>query len=102
MRHLVTVIDWYGPYDFEEAKSVARNDFYSGLYLCTGRCKYERGRPKIQYVGIAQKAMHTRVNDAHHKLSLVTKDRKIWLGEVSSLESPGRRVKGVVAEITVS
>ena len=93
MRHLVTVIDWYGPYDFADAMRIAREEFDDGLYLCIGRQAYERGRPKIQYVGIAQKSMQTRVNNNHHKLSEVTKDRKIWLGEVGSLGSPGRRDK---------
>ncbi len=93
MRHFVTVIDWYGPFTFEEAKAAAKADFASGLYLCTGRRAYQRGKPSIQYVGIAQKSMATRINNSHHKLTKVTKDCAIWIGEVSSLGWPGRRAK---------
>jgi hypothetical protein len=93
LRHLVTVIDWYGPYDFEGAKAAARKDFDSGLYMCAGLLPYQRGKPKIQYVGIAQKSMATRVNNRHHKLHEVTKQRTIWLGEVASLGSPGKKTK---------
>lgn len=92
LRHLVTVIDWYGPYDFEEAKKEAGCQFNSGLYLCTGQLPRQRGKPKIQYIGIAS-ILGTRVTERHHKLNDVTRQRKIWLGEVTSLGSPGKKTK---------
>lgn len=94
MRHLVTVIDWYGPYNsLESAKQAAKADYAGGLYLCIGQQEHEVDPPSIQYVGIAQQDMATRVNEYHHALTKVKRGFKLWMGEVSSLESPGRRHK---------
>ncbi len=95
MRHLVTVIDWYGPYTHVEAvETVKTEDFGDGLYMCLGKTKGQRGWPRLQYIGIACRDLSTRVkNNGHHKIDDVTCDRKLWLGEVSSLGVPGKKTK---------
>ncbi len=94
MKHLVVVIDWYGPYSLEKAiLAVNSGDYEMGLYMCLGKLKGKHGPSKIQYVGIAGKDLKSRLNDNHAKLQLVTRDRKIWLGEVGSLGVPGKKKK---------
>lgn len=94
MRHLVTVIDWYGPFSHKEAVTAVKEDgFADGLYLCLGKTKGKHGNSKLQYVGIAGKDLKSRVKTGHYKLDLVTRDRTLWLGEVSSLGVPGRKTK---------
>jgi hypothetical protein len=93
MRHLVTIIDWYGPYSFEEAVKAAKEEFDNGLYLCLGKTKSQHGATKLQYVGIAGESLSTRINESHQKLTLVTRDRVIWLGEVGTMGVPGIKKK---------
>src|SRR5690348_3043922 len=83
-------VDWYGPYDLDEARESA-DGMGPGLYLCIGQCRYER-RIQIQYVGIG-KNVRTRLQEDHHKLCKVTKQRELWIGEISTAEPSGRRVK---------
>jgi len=91
-RHLMIAINWYGPYrDLDQARLCARHDYTHGLYLAIGRCRNERTR-RLQYVGIGT-AIHSRLNERHHKLSLVEREREIWLGEIATAEPSGRRLK---------
>ena len=96
MRHLVTVIDWYGPFSsLTDANQAAKDEYDGGLYLCIGQQEHDTAPPSIQYVGIAQWDMASRVNERHHALPKVKRGFKLWMGEVSSLESPGRRKKQI-------
>lgn len=91
-KHLMIAIYWYGPYrNIDEARAAARDYYGHGLYLAVGKCKGER-RLAMQYVGIGE-AMHTRLNDRHHKLSLITRERRIWLGEIATAEPSGKKMK---------
>ena len=91
-KHLMIAINWYGPYaDMDEARRRARHDYEHGLYLAIGKCRYER-RLALQYVGIGA-AIHTRLNERHHKLSLVIRERSLWLGEIATAEPSGKRLK---------
>lgn len=91
-KHLMIAIDWYGPYyDLDEARKMARLDYAKALYMCIGRRPYQRTEA-IQYVGIGT-SVHTRMTQGHHKLSLVTGERKIWLGEIATAEPSGKRLK---------
>jgi len=99
VKHLVTVLDWYGPYNYEEALKAARENFSDGVYLCTGKIKSAQGKPKIQYVGIAGKELKTRVGDNHHKLKMVTRERQLWFGEIGSLVPPGKKAKKTNASL---
>lgn len=94
MRHLVTVIDWYGPYTQAEAiEAVISDGFKGGLYMCLGKYKGQHGKARLQYIGIASKELSTRVKDGHPKIDCVNRDKELWLGEVSSFGVPGKKTK---------
>ena len=90
MKPTVALIDWYGPYSVEDA-APSSFDFEDGLYLAIGRRSYER-EVKLQYIGLT-KSLSRRLNNSHHKLGEVKRDFNIWLGEVSSPRTPGRKTK---------
>ncbi len=91
-RHLMIAINWYGPYeDLNHARKCALHDYEHGLYFAIGKRHGERAK-SLQYIGIGE-AIHTRLNDRHHKLSLIVREREIWLGEVATAEPSGKRLK---------
>lgn len=97
-KHLMIAINWYGPYpDLDEARKHARHDYVHGLYLAIGKCKYERRRA-LQYVGIGN-SIHTRLTSRHHKLSLIVRERTLWLGEIVTAEPSGKRLKATRATL---
>ena len=91
-KHLMIAVDWFGPYnDMQEAQIRAREDYAHGLYLCIGKCAYER-KQSMQYIGIG-KNLYTRIKEDHHKMSLVIRDRQLWLGEIVTAEPSGKKIK---------
>ena len=89
-KSVIAVVEWYGPYSKDEARNNA-SDFDDGLYMAIGKKKYER-TANLQYVGLASN-LRARLNSEHHKLPLVTRDLRLWLGEVTTPRSPGRKIK---------
>lgn len=90
MKPVVAVIEWYGPYTLEDARE-ASFAYADGIYIALGKTKNQRAS-RLQYVGLASD-LPTRLNGSHHKLPLITRDREIWLGEVVSPRTPGRKIK---------
>lgn len=91
-KHLMVAINWYGPYhSIDEARESAWQDYSDGLYFAMGKCKHER-RKTLQYIGIGRK-ISTRLNASHHKLRLIVREMEIWLGEISTAEPSGKRLK---------
>ena len=84
-------IDWFGPYTLDGAAEAAKSDYDHALYMCIGKRKYER-TAKLQYIGIGTNVT-TRLKEDHHKLSHVTSERQMWLGEVSTAEPSGKKLK---------
>jgi hypothetical protein len=76
-----------------EAIKSCKEDFADGLYLCLGKTKGQRGKSRIQYIGIAGSDINTRLKDPKHKIHTVTRDQRFWLGEVNSLGVPGKKLK---------
>jgi hypothetical protein len=91
MKAIVAVIEWYGPYCFDEAKEAARENYDDGLYMVVGKRKNKQ-KNLMQYVGIASE-LDSRLSKNHHKIPEVTREQVIWLGEVISPRSPGRKLK---------
>ena len=95
MKSMTTIIDWYGPYSLEEAQQASQFDYDDGLYAVIGKRKHQRAS-HLQYMGIA-KDLCIRLNSCHHKIPQVIRDSTyegaLWLGEVSSPRTPGRKVK---------
>lgn len=90
MKHLVVVVDWYGPFSPEEARKAAA-DFEDGLYLGIGRRHYQHGPSTPQYIGLSKNLPSRLAN--HHKLPEITRDARLWLGEVASSNVPGKKAK---------
>lgn len=90
MKPTIALIDWYGPYSPEDAAPAAF-DYNDGLYLAIGKGSYERS-VNLQYIGLAS-SLSRRLSNAHHKLGKVKTEVSIWLGEVSSPRTPGRKIK---------
>jgi len=90
VKPIVAVIEWYGPYSLEEART-ASFDYKDGIYLALGKTKNQRSS-RLQYVGLAAD-LPARLNGYHHKLPLITREQAIWLGEVVSPRTPGRKIK---------
>lgn len=97
MKHLALVIDWYGPYTYKEALEASKDDYSAGLYVGIGKCRSERRTAKPQYIGIS-KNLGKRL-EHHHKLPEITRDTKLWLGEVANFEPPGKRRKSTSASL---
>ena len=89
MKHLAVVVDWYGPYSVEEALQAATYEYGSGLYVGIGKCRYERGSSRPQYIGLS-KNLASRIAN-HQKLPEITREAKLWLGEVATSEPPGKK-----------
>lgn len=91
MKAIIAVIDWYGPYALEDAQKASRFDYDDGLYMVIGKAKAQRLR-RVQYMGIAS-YLHARLRGNHHVIPEVTRDTEIWLGEVASPRTPGKKLK---------
>jgi len=91
-KHAAIIIDWYGPYCLSDAKEVAKENFDAGAYVAFGKQKYKKGRSLLQYIGISSN-LARRLNEDHEKLSLITRNRILWLGEVASTGIPGPKNK---------
>ena len=90
MKTIVSVIDWVGPYSWSEA-AAASADYEDGVYVAIGKTKRQRSS-RLQYVGLASN-LSSRINGYHHKLEKITRDLEIWLGEVVSPRTPGKKLK---------
>ena len=91
-KHVAIIIDWYGPYSLTDAKRVAKESFGAGVYVALGKLKHKRGPSLFQYIGISSN-LTQRIKADHDKLSLITRNRIMWLGEVASTGIPGPKNK---------
>ena len=78
VENLTIRLHWRGPYTKEE---VCDTNIGNGLYLLTGKRRYERSE-QIQYCGITAGQFRNRFKQ-HHKISEITRELKIWLGEIA-------------------
>lgn len=91
MKSIVAVIDWYGPYSLEAAQFSSKFDYDDGLYVVIGKTKGQRLK-RIQYIGIATD-LHRRLCCNHHAIPEVSREAELWLGEVASPRTPGKKMK---------
>ncbi len=91
-KQVAIIIDWYGPYDLESAKSAAKEDYGPGLYMLIGKVKSQKSPSKLQYIGIADK-LDKRLGNNNIAISKLTQELEIWMGEVASFGVPGRKRK---------
>ena len=89
-KQLAVIVDWYGPYNtLKEANMAAGDEYKDGLYMVIGRQRYQRGDSQLQYLGISD-SLCERLHECHRKIQKVTRERRLWLGVVSSLFGSGR------------
>jgi hypothetical protein len=99
MKHLAIVIDWYGPYSRQQAKEVSK-DFVDGLYLGIGKRRHQRSDAAPLYIGLSG-TLAARIAN-HQTLDKITREAKLWLGEISSSNVPGRRLKKTPATLDMT
>jgi hypothetical protein len=79
----VFVIEWKGP--FYDVNQIRDEDFENSFYLITGKTKYQKQGPFIQYCGISKKrSVFKRLTDKNHKHNMITREKEIWIGQFSN------------------
>jgi hypothetical protein len=100
MKHLAVVVDWYGPYSPDEAKVSSRIDYDSGLYLGIGKRKHQKSAAVPQYIGLS-KNLAARLSN-HNKLPDISRESRLWLGEVATAHVPGKKLKKTQATLDLA
>ncbi|MFS1438711.1 hypothetical protein [Shewanella sp. 10N.286.48.A6] len=77
--HTTVIVDWRGPFSYQEIEE--NSDWGNGLYLATGKLKYER-EATIQYCGITEGSFHGRFKN-HHKVHEINRQQEFWIGEIN-------------------
>jgi len=80
------IVDWRGPFSYDDIKD--NSDWSNGLYLATGKLKYQR-KSKIQYCGITGGGFYERLRK-HHKVHKIEWDQEFWIGEISYPDNASR------------
>ncbi len=88
------IIDWFGPYNHEDALSKSEQDYDDGLYMLIGKTKYQKTKNSLQYIGIA-KDLSIRLKNNQSTIDQLSQKLIIWLGEISSYGVPGRKIKSI-------
>jgi len=91
------IIQWFGPYDFEEVASAA--NFGNGIYLIAGKQSYQR-KSEIQYCGITEDSFYNRIR-THHKRDFILRDQTFWLGQFLYPKKLNRSVLETAEKIIV-
>lgn len=77
--HTTIIVNWRGPFSYDEIE--ANSDWGNGLYLASGKLKYERDA-NIQYCGITEGSYIKRFRN-HQKVHEIVKQQKFWIGSIS-------------------
>ncbi len=95
--HTTVIIDWRGPFTFEEIEK--NPEWRNGVYLLSGKRRYKHIK-QIQYCGITEGSFASRFAQ-HHKLPEINRDLRIWLGEVSYPKNATRHFLEMAESIIV-
>ncbi|MFT6928414.1 MAG: hypothetical protein ACJAZP_004066 [Psychromonas sp.] len=95
--HTTVIIDWLGPYNYAEIKQ--NPGWSNGLYLATGKLKYER-EATIQYCGITEGSFIGRFK-SHHKVHKISREQAFWLGTVKYPHEASRHFLEIAESIIV-
>ena len=79
MSQVTINIHWYGPFTEED---IPQLDEGNGLYMLTGKRRYQRSDSEIQYFGITETSYRTRFRN-HKALKEINRELNIWLGQVA-------------------
>lgn len=86
MSQVTINIHWYGPFSKED---IPRLDEGNGLYMLTGKRRYQKSDSEIQYFGITETSYRARFRN-HPALEKINRDLNIWLGEIAYPADHGR------------
>ncbi|GAB7215884.1 hypothetical protein OS42_24950 [Dickeya oryzae] len=95
--HTTVIIDWSGPYVYADIQE--NPEWGNGLYLVTGKRKYER-EATIQYCGITEGSYVGRFK-SHHKAFEVTREQEFWLGSVVYPDDASRHFLEIAESIII-
>ncbi len=76
--HTTVIVEWRGPFNLSEVE--CNPEWGNGLYLATGKLKYER-ESTIQYCGITEGSFSSRLK-SHHRIHEINKEQEFWVGEI--------------------
>lgn len=85
------VVEWWGPYTDEQLEEIEDRADSGSLYIISGLRKYQRGNPKIQYIGISERGAIVRFHDKGHPGKNVVRERRYWLAHLSNLQQEATR-----------
>lgn len=85
------VVEWSGPYTDEQLEEIEDKSNSGCLYIVSGLRKYQRGEPKIQYIGISERGAAVRFHDKSHPSEQVIRNRQYWLAHLSNVSQETTR-----------
>ena len=85
------VVEWKGPYTDEQLNTMENKSESGCIYIVYGLRKYQRGNPKIQYIGITVKGAVIRVHQKGHPSENVVRARRYWFGHLSNVVQEATR-----------
>ncbi len=86
IQHDTIIVQWRGPYTYEQLEANLELGQGSGLYLISGKVKYQKTDAEIKYCGITERGFLKRFNDENHKLWDIKREQQIWLGTILTPE----------------
>jgi hypothetical protein len=89
-KPIAVVINWFGPYTYEEAIKAAKTDYDDGLYVVIGREPNQK-KDRFQYIGIANN-LHQRLLQQKGLFNAFSQKCELWLGESASTRIPGKKI----------
>jgi hypothetical protein len=90
------IVHWRGPFTLD---AVLASDEENGLYLLTGKLRYQR-LEEIHYCGITQGKYRNRLSH-HHKAYEIKRDQEVWLGAIAYPETTTRRHLEIADQIII-
>jgi hypothetical protein len=96
-NHKTIIVDWYGAYSPEHVEE--NKDWENGLYLASGYLKHKQSED-VHYCGITEGSFSAR-HAKHHKLSEITRNRKIWIGEIAYPNRPKRDILELAESVII-
>ena len=79
------VVEWVGPFTDKQLEQIEDKHNSGCLYIVSGLKKYQRGAPKIQYIGITERGAAVRFTDNKHPSGNVVRERRYWLAHLSNM-----------------
>lgn len=86
IQHDTIIIQWRGPYTYEQIEADPQLGKSNGLYLISGKIKHQKADAEIKYCGITETSFLKRFKNDNHKLWDINREQQIWLGTILTPE----------------